>query len=95
MRAIIRYYRKNGRPKGCVVAIDAGKVGWSFCHNGDVFSKKMAREIAFGRAFKPRFANMEFADKHIQTGVPVELQELYTYIEELSHTVFGGKDERP
>lgn len=52
---IIRYIRdKNNRLKGCVVRLDNGRLGYSLCHPNDQKknSKKLAREIAIGRASK-------------------------------------------
>lgn len=47
----IRYLRdKSSKPIGCVVAIEDNRMGWSLCCKKDVFTKKMARKIAFGRA---------------------------------------------
>lgn len=48
---IIRYAKdKNGKPIGCVYAQNAAMIGWSLCCKRDIFSKKMARTIASGRA---------------------------------------------
>lgn len=37
-------------PYGCVVATGNGQVGWSLCSKEDKFDKKMAVNIAVGRA---------------------------------------------
>lgn len=42
----------KGTPIGCVVAIGPNRMGWSRVHGGDVFTKKKARDIAYGRAVK-------------------------------------------
>lgn len=48
---IIRYVRdKDGKPIGCVVGLDTEHhIGWSLCGKNDIFTKKMARTIAWGR----------------------------------------------
>ena len=56
-KTLIRYVRnKDYSPRGCVVAVfsdvsDGILIGWSLCRKGDTFNKKMARNIALGRAF--------------------------------------------
>ena len=52
MEEIIRYYREEGKPRGCLIAVGKNKIGWSLCHKNDVFNKEMARKIARGRAMK-------------------------------------------
>lgn len=52
MKEIIRYYREDGKPRGCLVAIGKDKIGWSLCHRNDGFTKELARKIAKGRAVK-------------------------------------------
>ena len=48
---IIRYLRdKDGRPHGCVIRTDDGRIGWSLCMKKDTFVKKLGRKIAQGRA---------------------------------------------
>ncbi len=53
---IIRYVRTwNGKPVGCVVAIEEDNdmgfaVGWSQCNPKDQFIKKVARDTAIFRA---------------------------------------------
>lgn len=51
---LVQYIRNpvNNAPYGAVVAIGPGEVGWSLCHRKDRFSKKIAVEIAAGRAAK-------------------------------------------
>lgn len=50
---LIHYKRtKDGTPKGVVVAIGAGKLGWSLCKSPDVFNKKKGLSIALDRAVK-------------------------------------------
>jgi hypothetical protein len=70
---IIRYYRKKGVPKGCIVALEDGKIGWSFCCKKDVFTKKMAREIALGRAFK-------YEDRANLIKMPREMQRTLEHV---------------
>lgn len=63
---LIQYYRdRRGNPCGCVVAIKApvgtdGKfrLGWSLCCKRDVFKKKLAVDIAVGRAFRDDFGEI-------------------------------------
>lgn len=56
---VIQYVRdKNGSPRGVLVAVKNGdyvgvqgfKIGYSLCNKKDRFSKKMALDIAIGRA---------------------------------------------
>lgn len=61
------------KPLGCVVAIDKDHIGWSLCGNGDHFSYKMAKTIAFGRAYVEDKARKE----RIKARLPYELQGLY------------------
>lgn len=47
---LIKYVRDfERRPFACVVATENG-IGYSVCHDRDRFNKKLAREIAIGRA---------------------------------------------
>lgn len=43
---------RKGRILGCVVAVGKGLVGYSQVHKKDKFSKKLAKEIAAGRAWQ-------------------------------------------
>ena len=51
-REYVSYLRYEGsrEPYGVVVAIDAGHVGWSLCHPGDRFDKRLGKRIARSRA---------------------------------------------
>lgn len=50
---LIEYVKDyKGKPIGCVVAVDRGKIGWSVCHTKDNFNKEMGRKIALDRANK-------------------------------------------
>ena len=51
-KILVKYIRdKDRQPRGCVVAIGAGKVGWSQCNTQyDNFSKQRGKDIALGRA---------------------------------------------
>lgn len=50
---LMEYVRDDkGHPRGMVVAVGAGNVGWSKCHKTDQFNKDLAYRIAYGRAMK-------------------------------------------
>lgn len=52
-KVILEYYRDNqGNPRGVVVAIGPGIIGWSLCSKYDVFTKEQAKNIALHRAVK-------------------------------------------
>lgn len=47
---LVQYIRQNNSLIGAVVALDKDKFGWSVCRKGDRFDKRLALEIAVGRA---------------------------------------------
>lgn len=57
---LIQYLRdRRGNPRGCVVAIknplntmERYRLGWSLCCKRDVFKKKLAVDLAIGRAIR-------------------------------------------
>jgi hypothetical protein len=51
---MIYEYVKNehGHRKGIVCATSKFGIGWSLCHNNDIFDKNLALKIAEGRARK-------------------------------------------
>lgn len=51
MAELRKYLRdKNGQPRGVLVAIGAGQIGWSVAHPSDKFDKELGVRIARGRA---------------------------------------------
>lgn len=58
-------YHFQKKPVACVVCTAPGKVGVSVCNEKDQFNKKLARQIALGRAttgHKTSFPNRELID---------------------------------
>jgi hypothetical protein len=75
MKVLLSYYRKpDGRPIGCIAAVDRDKIGWSLCSEKDTFSKDLARRIAIGRAMKPDRAACTLASLH---KCPSEFLKMY------------------
>jgi hypothetical protein len=65
MKVLLSYYRtSDGRPIGCVAAVDKDKIGWSLCSEKDTFNKELARKIAIGRALKPEKAAYTLASMY-------------------------------
>lgn len=51
--SVVQYVRNKKKPHGALVAIktsDGFRIGYSLCRKGDRFKKKMAVQIAIGRA---------------------------------------------
>lgn len=61
-KILISYYRKNGKPTGCIAAIGVNMVGWSLCSEKDGFKKDLAKRIAIGRALRPGRAMLSFLE---------------------------------
>lgn len=71
---LVKYIRKNGKPVACVVAIDAGAVGYSCCNPNDNFDKVIGRHIAIGRAGVPVTPEFDIcAFDNVQKRVPHDL----------------------
>lgn len=52
---LVRYVKRRGQPIGCVAVVKVGGrllTGWSLCHEGDQFNKRIARNMAIGRAIR-------------------------------------------
>ena len=52
IKIFYEYYRKNGKLKGVMVAMDKGVYGWSMCDSKDLFDKDKGYNIAYNRAVK-------------------------------------------
>lgn len=46
------YYRKNGKLKGIMMAMNRDIYGWSMCDSKDLFDKNKGYVIAYNRAIK-------------------------------------------
>lgn len=60
-----KYLRdEHGRIRGCLVKLESGEIGYSLCHPKDRHktSKKLARQIAIGRAEKCNLRKAEDED---------------------------------
>ena len=93
----IRYMRdEDGRPFGCVVAVvdlPAWKVtlpiwGASLCNPRDRFSRKRARDIALGRAFKLRGDRLSVFRSSLPQSREIALENAVRLIE----ADIGGRD---
>jgi len=101
-KVLVEYYRdKKGNPRGVVVSIGPGVVGWSLCSKLDVFTKDQAKNIAFHRAIKAGTLNPDETgfDKHFISkrdefylGVPDTLIEKFNKIYERSYLYFKHKE---
>jgi len=81
------YYRKNGKLKGVVVALDKGTFGWSLCNTKDVFDKSKAVGIAYNRALKSSL--LDSREKAIYySKVPNSLQPLFQKIQERANKYY-------
>ncbi len=98
-KVLVEYYRdKKGNPRGVVVAIGPGIIGWSLCSKLDVFTKEQAKNIAFHRALKAstldNSANsITINDRdHFYMGVPDTLFEKFDKINERSYIYYKHKE---
>lgn len=69
--SVIQYFRRKNAPRGALVAIktqDGFRVGYSLCRKGDRFNKKMAIQIAIGRA--------NHAHSEESTNIPREIRKI-------------------
>lgn len=58
------YYNKRKQCRGCVVALyvgDAVMYGWSLCDSKDTYKKKLALNIALGRAISGDTTKLPFS----------------------------------
>ena len=101
-KVLVEYYRdRKGNPRGVVVSIGPGIVGWSLCSKLDVFTKEQAKNIAFHRAVKAgtlnpeeTVVNEEITSKREEfyLGLPDTLVEKFNKIYERSYLYFKHKE---
>ena len=94
---LIQYVRKNNKPVGCLVATkrEDGKVAISYsaCKKGDKFTKKLAREIAFGRT-KKNCISLQVMQSPVLSLIPFALRNsLEGFINRTERYFKIGRDE--
>ena len=71
------YYRKNGKLKGVMVAMDKDVYGWSMCDSKDLFDKDKGVSIAYNRAIKA--ASMSPSERDVfYNKVPTSMRSLFS-----------------
>jgi len=62
---LIKYVRdKKRRPIGAIVALDKVSVGWSKCSKHDLWNKKIALNVAAGRAEASNYRDIFYNIPH-------------------------------
>lgn len=91
---LIQYHRlKNGTPKGVLVAIGPGEIGWALCGHDDTFKKSIGLGIALGRAVSFSFIKEEQDSFNCFDKVPQTLQHLAKKMFNRSFLYFQFKNE--
>lgn len=92
-RIFITYYRKpckdktkKGAPRGVVVAIEKGIIGWALCGKRDVFDKKLGLTIALQRAEKAEKLSKKEREE-FYSKVPNSLKEKFNWLLVKSHQI--------
>lgn len=84
-KVIIKYYRDKYRnPKGVVVAISNGILGWSLCSKLDTFNKKKGLGIALSRALRAEQLNRNERELVFYSKVPFSLSDTFERVNEIS-----------
>lgn len=75
-KVLVEYERDSKRvPKGIVVAIAPGVLGWALCNKKDIFNKAHGLNIALRRALSVKFATNEERAEYYEK-CPFTLQPL-------------------
>lgn len=86
---LIEYKRKGHRvPVGVVIAIGPNILGWSLCNKRDVFTKRMAVEMALNRAKFVTTLSNEEKQEYYQITLPQTLKKLGNKMIERSYKYY-------
>lgn len=93
-KVLVQYLRNSKRqPKGVVVAIGAGIVGWSLCSKHDTYNREHGLMIAHRRAVKARVLTTKELIEYYEKS-PDSIKELIGIVGERSFVYFK-KDYAP
>lgn len=91
-KVLVEYERDSKRvPKGIVVAIGPGILGWALCNKKDTFNKAQGLHIALNRALSVKFATDEERIAYYQK-CPFTLQPLLEKIGNRSLIYYKPRD---
>lgn len=86
---LVEYKRDYRRfPKGVVVAIGPGMVGWALRNKKDKFDKKLGLNIALKRALKMKGLNEEESVQYVLDHLPRSLEDMFDEMVERSYLYF-------
>jgi hypothetical protein len=80
--SVVQYVRNKKKPHGALVAIktpDGFRIGYSLCRKGDRFKKKMAVQIAIGRATHSHSLEAQELPREIKKMIPVFTERCRKY----------------
>lgn len=92
-KVFYEYYRKKGKLKGVVMAIERDTYGWSLCSVKDNFDKILGLNIAYNRALKAKTMNAEEKVEYYSK-VPKSLIPLLRKIDERAYKYYKDDNRR-
>lgn len=91
-KVLVEYERDSNRvPKGIVVAIAPGIVGWALCNKKDTFNKAHGLNIALRRALAVKFEDKAIQEKYYEK-CPFTLQALLQKMIDRSKIYYKPQD---